>query len=307
MLDNCGRDINYLRLSITDLCNLKCSYCSVSIQERVQHSDLLTIEQMVDIIKVFHELGINKVRITGGEPLIRKGIVNLVDQLSKFIDNVSLSTNGLLLSSFIDDLSKAGLKSVNISLDTLDYKKYLLLTKGNINEVIDGIKKTHSLNIPIKINSVLMKGINDSEIGSLLEFCELYDAKLRFIELMPFEATKEFYNMYYISSEDIINKYQMKYLYSEGTAEYYQYKKHVVGFIRPISKKFCSSCNRIRMTSRGDIISCLHSSQVYNINEYINDHVLLKNKISEIICKKLKEHHILDGDLQSIEMRKIGG
>jgi len=308
MIDSYNRKIDYLRISLTDLCNLKCKYCCSSKEIKVDHSALLSIEEYIKIVKAFNKLGITKVRLTGGEPLLKKGIVDLVKELSTFIDNISLTTNGILLKEYALKLKEAGLKSLNISLDTLEKKKYKNLTNGDIDKTIDGIKEAYKLGYKIKINSVLQKGINDLEVLELLKFSKSVNAKLRFIELMPFSNNLKYYNDHYISSKEIIDKYNLKYKYSENTCEYYEYiDGSLIGFIRPISNKFCGTCSRIRLTSFGDIIPCLHSSKSYNIKEYINNSDELYNKLKDIILLKPEKHNLEKGIYQNIDMQKIGG
>ncbi len=308
MLDKFNRNISYLRLSVTDLCNLNCKYCSSSNEVKVSHFDLLSNEEMVKVIKVFHNLGIKKVRITGGEPLLKKGLCDLIRQLSTFIDDIGITTNGQLLPDMINDLKDAGLKSINVSLDTLDPIKYQYLTLGKIDNVLKGLEMAYNLHLSIKINAVLLKGVNDEEIFELAKYAKSINAKFRFIELMPFTTTLDYFNKYYISSDEIIKKYNLIYITSNGTSEYYKNAQGLeIGFIRPISHKFCKECNRIRMTSFGKIIPCLHSKDTYDIKEYIDDEKRLEERLIEIINLKPKEHHINEGNIQSLDMRKIGG
>ncbi len=308
MIDSNNRKIDYLRVSLTDLCNLKCKYCSSIKEIKVDHNDVLSIEEYVKVIKCFNKLGITKVRLTGGEPLLKKGIITLIKELSNFIDNISLTTNGILLNDYAIFLKNSGLKSLNISLDTLDKDKYYDLTKGDISKTIEGINKSFELGFNIKINAVLQKDINDCEVLDLLKFASNVNAKLRFIELMPFNNNIDYYKKHYISSEEIIKRYNLIYKYTENTCEYYEYKDgSLIGFIRPISNKFCSSCSRIRLTSFGDVIPCLHNKISYNIKEYMYDEILLTNKLKEIIYNKPKDHNIDKGVYQEIDMQKIGG
>lgn len=307
MKDSFNRDITYLRLSITDLCNLKCRYCTTHKQVKVDHLDVLSIEEMTSVVKVCSELGIKKVRITGGEPLLKRGLVELIKKVSEFVEEIGLTTNGVNLKEYAKDLKEAGLKSLNISLDTLNKDDYKYLTFGDINNVLEGIEEAHKLGFKIKINSVLQKGINDNNLDEMLEYCKSVNAKLRFIELMPLKDTEEYFEKYYISTDEMIKKYNLEYLYSEGTAEYYKYKDYEVGFIRPISNKFCKNCNRIRFTSFGDMITCLHSNKSYNLKEYLDNEVLLKEKIKELILSKPEHHNLETGERIDKDMRNIGG
>ncbi len=308
MKDKFQREINYLRLSVTDLCNLKCRYCVTKEEVKVKHDDVLRIEEFAKIAKCCVNLGVTKIRLTGGEPLLRKGIVDLVQQISPLVNgNVAMTTNGLLLNKYAKELYGAGLRKLNISLDTLDAKQYRYISFGDVNEVISGIKYAFELGYLLKLNTVLQRGINDNSIDELVTFAKSVNAKLRFIELMPFEDTEEYYKQYYISADEIIRNHKMTYLYTDNTAEYYEYMGTEVGFIRPISHKFCQNCNRIRITAFGEIIPCLHTNLVYNLKDYLNNENELEKAIRLAIYAKPASHKLDAGERQKIDMVKIGG
>ena len=307
MKDSFGRNINYLRLSVTDLCNLNCKYCSSRDPKKVNHSEILSIEEMTKIVEVCSEIGITKLRITGGEPLLKKGLEILIEKCSKIIPNICMTTNGVLLNEKVESLKKAGLKNINISLDSLDKNIYKNISSGDLDETLKGIEKAYKLGLGLKFNAVLQKGINDKDFESLLSFTKSKNAKFRFIELMPFSHTKKYFEDHYISSQELIKKFDMKFLYNEGTAEYYKYKDYEIGFISPISNKFCNQCSRIRITSFGEFIPCLHSNRTYSIKEFINNKKLLKDKIIEYLKLKPKNHQIEKGILMEKDMRDIGG
>ncbi len=308
MKDKYAREVNYLRLSVTDLCNLKCRYCVSKESVKVKHNEVLSIEQLVSIVKAATKLGINKVRITGGEPLLKHGIVELIKQVSPLVKgNLGMTTNGQLLGKYAQEMKAAGLNSLNVSLDTLDPQLYSYLSFGDLQTVLDGLQIAHKLGYQLKINAVLQKGINDDKLAELVEYAASLGAKLRFIELMPFEDTKEYCIDKYVSADTMIKKYQLKYLYSEGTAQYYLYKGHEVGFIRPISNNFCADCNRIRVTVFGEVLPCLHSSITYSLKPYLADEEQLMKALQDFILLKPKSHRIAEGQLQQIDMIKIGG
>ena len=319
MIDKKGRKINYLRVSLTDRCNLRCVYCmpEEGIIKKT-HDDIFHFQDILKVIKASAVLGVNKVRFTGGEPLIVKGIDKLIYETSKIqgINDISLSTNGILLSDSIHELKKAGLNRVNISLDTLDREKYKEITRGGeLNKVMDAIDKCLTLGVkPVKINAVLMKGFNDDEIDNFINLTKESPIHVRFIELMPIGEGVKFFKDSFMSSKEVIKKYpQLIPVEREefSTAELYKVQDGVgkIGFINPLSCKFCSECNRIRLTSEGGIKPCLHSEQEYNIKKYVNNEALLIKELENIMYNKPLEHHLGKEKLSSSKkmMFQIGG
>ncbi|MCM1992548.1 GTP 3',8-cyclase MoaA [Oceanirhabdus seepicola] len=319
MIDKKGRKINYLRVSLTDRCNLRCVYCmpEEGIIKKT-HDDIFRFQDILKVIKAASVLGVNKVRFTGGEPLIVKGIDKLIYETSKIqgINDISLSTNGILLSDTVQELKKAGLNRVNISLDTLDREKYKEITRGgDLNKVMDAIDKCLTLGVkPVKINAVLMKGFNDDEIESFINLTKDSPIHVRFIELMPIGEGVKFFNDSFMSSKEVIKRYpQLIPVEREefSTAELYKLQGGIgkVGFINPLSCKFCSECNRIRLTSEGGIKPCLHSEQEYNIKKYVNNEALLIKELENIMYNKPLEHHLGEGKLSGSKkmMFQIGG
>lgn len=319
MIDKKGRKINYLRISLTDRCNLRCIYCMPKDGiEKKKHESIMHFEEIIKVIKSSATLGINKVRFTGGEPLVMKDIDKLIYETSKIqgIKDISLTTNGILLSDLVHDLKNAGLSRVNISLDTLDEKKYADITRGGqLNKVKDAINKCLSLGMePVKINTVLMKGINDDEVGDLINLTKEIPIHVRFIELMPIGEGAKYFKDSFISSEEIIGRYpQLIPVNTEksSTAELYKVSgaKGRVGFINPLSCKFCEACNRIRLTSEGGIKPCLHSEKEFNIRQYVDNEVLLTSALKDIIYNKPSEHHLEVDKLSKSKkmMFQIGG
>ena len=315
MLDGFGRNIDYLRVSITDRCNFRCLYCMP--EEGVpkkDHNDILSFEQMESIIEVLAELGIKKIRVTGGEPLVRKGCVDFIDKISKIkgIEQVCLTTNGFYIDSHKEELKNTRLDLLNISLDSLNEDKFKIITRcGDIKEVLSGIETAREIGVKnIKINAVLMKGINDDEIREFAEFGKEKNVKIRFIEIMPFSVCNS-YEKYGISADEIIKKYDLIRTpdkdYSNNV-ETYKFKDGLeVGFIRPISNKFCPACNRIRLTAEGKLLLCLHGTAYIDLKDKLGDKEAIKNAILEGILKKPKEHGIDLGVIQNREMNSIGG
>lgn len=319
MLDSYGRSIDYLRVSLTDRCNLRCVYCmpEEGISKR-NHQDVLRFEEILKIVKGSASLGIKKIRYTGGEPLILKGIDELIynTSLISTIEDISLTTNGILLYDMVPELKKAGLKRVNISLDTLNPEKYSYITRGgDLSKVIGAIDKCMALGIgPVKINVVLMKDFNDKEVGDFINLTKSMPISIRFIELMPIGEGEKLYKESALSTDTILEDYPNLIPItnrSDSTARLFKLKngKGTVGLINPVSCKFCNGCNKIRLTPMGTIKPCLHSESEINIKEYIYNEELLIAALKKAITNKPLEHH-LDREKSSRSkkmMYQIGG
>ena len=336
LIDNFGREISYLRVSITDRCNYRCIYCKPEEQfEFIPHKEILRYEEIVEIIEEAVNLGVTKVRITGGEPLARKGIVDFIKKLReiKKLEDISLTTNGFFLSEYAEKLKNARLNRVNISLDSLQEEKYKRITRGgSLEKALKGIDSALKAGLlPIKINVVLIKGINDDEVEDFVRLALERPLNIRFIEFMPTgeEVINEFENKF-ISVQGIKEKLIKKYLLnpikicnSNGPANYFRIKgaKGTIGFITALSQHFCETCNRIRLTSEGKLRPCLFSNKGIDIKKAIrklardkkNDRFLRK----EIIRDKLKEAvklkpighklNIKNQENLSFHMSRIGG
>jgi cyclic pyranopterin phosphate synthase len=318
MKDSFGREINYLRISLTDRCNLRCRYCMPEKGiSKFSHEEMLTLEEIYEMTKAFVDLGINKIRFTGGEPLTRKGIVDLISKVSKLegVKDLAMTTNGILLKEYAKGLKKAGLNRVNISLDTLDEDKYNLITRGGkLKCVLEGIEEARSVGLtPIKINTVLIGGFNDDEIESLVKLTEKDEIDLRFIELMPIGEAASWAKEKFISNDIILEKVkELTPIPREdisSPAVYYRLPngKGKVGIINPISCKFCANCNRVRLTSRGQLKLCLHSNNEIDIKEALRSGQDIKKLILNSIYKKEESHHLEDGEYIKRNMNQIGG
>lgn len=318
MLDKKGRTIDYLRVSLTDRCNMRCVYCMPEDGiVKKNHNDIIHFEDLEKVINAFVALGIKKVRFTGGEPLILKGIEKLIKYTASIssIEDVSLTTNGILLADMAEELKKSGLSRINISLDTLNKDKYKEITRGgDLNKVLSAIEKCIRINLkPVKINTVLMRGINDVEVDDFINLTKDMPLHVRFIELMPIGEGLKFYEKSSMKIDEIIDKHPelIHVKDKSNVASVYKIEgaKGTVGFISPISCKFCSACNRIRLTSTGTIKPCLHSEEEINIKPYVNDAKLLMKVIENAIYNKPDEHH-LETDKKSNTNRmmyQIGG
>ena len=293
MLDQRGRDINYMRVSITDKCNLRCRYCMPEGVDILPMSDLLTFEEIRAVCRQASLLGINRIKITGGEPLARRGVAELVSMLRDLpgIDQITMTSNGVLLSKYLPDLKKAGLDGINISLDTLDRENYRRITgRDHLDEVLKGLDQALDSGIRVKINTVLMKGVNDREWPDLLALAKTKKLDVRMIELMPIGSGKTFEG---ISNEDLIRRLKDRFpdmaldqrIHGNGPAVYYQIPgwKGSIGLISPVHGKFCDKCNRIRMSATGELKPCLCYAPVANIRD------LLRSQGEEAVAKVLKK------------------
>lgn len=267
MIDSYGRNITYLRLSVTDLCNLRCRYCmpAEGVAKR-NHEEMLSEEEMVTAVRAASRLGVKKVRITGGEPLVKRNILSICRRISALdgIEEVCLTTNGTFLPDLAIKLREAGIQRINISLDTLDEKKYKSITRiGNFHQAWDGIIAALDAGFAqVKINTVLIGGFNDDEIPSLAGLTKKYPLDIRFIELMPMVDRSEFGAEAYLPGQAVLDRLSGLESVQEqdGIAIQYQFPGAFgrIGLINPISDHFCGSCNRIRLTSDGRIKPCLH-------------------------------------------------
>ncbi len=321
--DSFQRPINYMRISVTDRCNLRCLYCmSPEGIALMPHSDLLTYEEINTVAQAAAELGINKVRLSGGEPLVRLGLVNLIRMLSQIegIDDISLTTNGILLGPQAADLKEAGLQRVNISLDTLKRQRFEEITGyDKLLPVLEGIEQAHRVGLePVKINVVVMRGINEDE---LLDFA-LQSQKgwhVRFIELMPFIGEGIRHTEFVSAQEMWRTLASLGELQScsppvgDGPAKYYQLPgaKGTIGFITPISEHFCFKCNRLRLTADGRVLPCLLSDEEINLRSALRMRASsqeIKRLIVEAIASKPEGHRIAQGVIpQGRSMTQVGG
>ncbi|TJX15405.1 GTP 3',8-cyclase MoaA [Tissierella creatinini] len=317
MKDSFGREINYLRVSLTDRCNLRCEYCMPGKGvDKLEHGDIMTLEDTYEVIKVFVDLGIDKIRFTGGEPLVRLGIVDLISKVSKLegVREIAMTTNGILLEKYAKSLKEAGLTRVNISLDTLNKERYRDITRGgDLDKVLNGIKAAKEVGLtPLKINTVLIGGFNDDEIPSLIDLTR-DDIDVRFIELMPIGEAAGFAKEKFIPSSRILEavKDLIPVVAEDKFSPALYYKlpgaKGKVGIINPISCKFCKSCNRVRLTSTGLLKLCLHSNREIDLKKAFENKEDIKKIISDAILTKEEEHHLEDKEYISRNMNQIGG
>ena len=314
MKDQFDREITYLRVSITDLCNLRCRYCMPEGVCRKRHEEILSFEEIVEIVAAAAALGIYKIRITGGEPLVRRGCVELCRMIASVpgIREVDMTTNGILLKDCAHALKDAGVSRVNISLDTRDEDKYRDITGGGrLQDALAGIEAAFDAGLtPVKVNTVLIGGFNDGEIADFVEWTRETPVELRFIELMPMGGA--FGQEAYLPAETVLEKVPALESVQEegGVARLYRLPggKGRVGLISPLSRHFCGTCNRLRLTSEGKLKPCLHSAQEIDVRGRHGAELL--EALRQAIGNKPRMHDTLDADHPSQAgraMNRIGG
>ena len=328
LVDGYGRKIDYLRISITDHCNLKCYYCTpFSGRDHLARAEILTYEEMFKVARAAAAAGITKIRITGGEPLVRKGVVEFCRMLSNIesLKSLALTTNGVYLSEMAEPLFKAGVRRINISLDTLKPERFEKITGYNrLSRVLAGIQRAEDIGMdPIKINTVVMRGINDDEIEDLAALTLTKPYHLRFIELMPTNSTAcGDYESLFVPVEEFMKKiHQIDCVQIEpatdscGPARLCKLPgaSGKVGFIAPVSRHFCGSCNRLRLTADGKIKTCLFSQEEIDIKTALRTGATQNEIIgvfSQAVAAKPAGHHLNAKDHRSAcrrAMRAIGG
>ena len=317
MTDQYGRNITYLRMSVTELCNLRCRYCmpEEGICKR-NHEEMLTEDEMVSAVEAAASLGITKLRITGGEPLVKKNIVSICRRAAAVegITEVCLTTNGTLLGQLAKPLREAGVNRLNISLDTLDPEKYAYITRiGTLENAIQGIETALDAGFDkIKVNAVLIGGFNDNEIRTLAELTRKYPVDMRFIEMMPMYDSGDFGAASYIPCTHVLEELPelVPAKQDDGVAKLYRLPgaQGNVGLISPVSAHFCAECNRIRLTADGKLKPCLHSGDEYSLKGL--DTEGMKAILREAIWNKPRWHGEMDAEHRSRSgrnMNEIGG
>ncbi|MDX1334929.1 MAG: GTP 3',8-cyclase MoaA, partial [Gammaproteobacteria bacterium] len=287
LIDQFGRSIEYVRLSVTDRCDLRCFYCMPDgFKDFEEPESWLTFDEIERVIRCFTELGTHRIRITGGEPLVRKDLPELARRLSRLerLEDLSLSTNATQLERHAADLAEAGISRINVSLDTLRPDRFKEITKGKFDKVYNGLMaaKAAGLN-PIKINMVVMKGVNDDEVNDMVDFCIEHDFTLRFIETMPMGDTGRNASDYFVDLQTVREELEKKHnlvpgvMPGGGPANYYQVKgtELRIGFITPLSQHFCDTCNRVRLSVDGTIYTCLGQEHNFELRP------LLRSGISD--------------------------
>ena len=311
MLDPFGRDVSYLRVSVTDRCDLRCVYCMAEDMTFLPKKDVLSLEELDRLCSSFVDMGVRKLRLTGGEPLVRRNIMSLIRSLGRHLesgrlDELTLTTNGTQLGKYATDLYDAGVRRLNVSLDTLDPAKFTAITRwGNLEKVLDGIAAAKAAGLEIKINAVALKGVNEHELGDMLAWCGSLGYDMTIIEVMP---------MGDLGNEDRVDQYLPLSLVRQqlserftltdiayktgGPARYVQIEEtgRKLGFITPLTHNFCESCNRVRLTCTGTLYMCLGQEDAADLRAPLRaseSDEPLREAIMEAIGRKPKGHDFI--------------
>lgn len=328
IVDSFGRIHNNLRVGITDRCNIRCFYCMPNENVKfLPHSKILTFEEIARFVRIVARAGVNRLRLTGGEPLVRSQLTTLVEMLSQIngIEDIALTTNGILLADQAEELKRAGLSRLNISLDTLDPVKFeQIARRKGLERVLEGISVARQLGFEkIRINAVTIAGITETEILPLVKFARHNGLELRFIEFMPLDAEQNWESPQVLTGAKIRSIIQEQFgpltpvepLYASQPSTDYRFADTagVIGFINPVSQPFCSTCNRLRITAEGKIRNCLFSTVEWSVRELlrdpaVTDEIVLEH-VRECVAAKKAGHGIDSADFQRPEqaMYQIGG
>jgi cyclic pyranopterin phosphate synthase len=323
LIDPFNRRIDYVRLSVTDRCDLRCSYClPKGYKDFEAPEEWLSFDELERVIGAFGALGVSRVRLTGGEPLTRKGMPELARRLTALtgIEDLSLSTNATRLANEAEGLYKAGISRINVSLDSLDAARFTSLTGGKLGKVLAGLMAARAAGFqPIKINMVVMKGVNDDECEAMVDFCIKHDFTLRFIETMPIGDTGRAASDHYISLAIIRERLAERFellpgvMAGGGPARYVQVAgtELRIGFITPISQHFCATCNRVRLTAEGSLYLCLGQEDKAELRPLLRagcSDVELRQAIIAAIALKPEKHEFNDKPQQIVRfMSQTGG
>lgn len=328
LCDSFGRTIRDLRISLTDKCNFRCFYCMPEHRTKVLPRDeLLTFEEIAHIAEIFVELGIEKIRLTGGEPLVRREIPTLVRSLNKLrpgLKDIALTTNGARFSEYAENLQAAGLDRVTFSLDSLDRKKFLAITgSDSLDAVLESIQIAVALGFSnTKINAVIVRGRNDDEIIAFADFARKNGVSVRFIEFMPLDSTHKWKRESVVTGKEILERIAERYeitpeemLHAGDTARRYRFtdgSPGEIGIIAPVSQSFCGQCSRLRITADGQIRTCLFSQTEYDLLSILRSDAkddVIKEFIVNAVNKKEAGHRINEPDFvqPARSMRFIGG
>ncbi|MDA1106958.1 MAG: GTP 3',8-cyclase MoaA [Proteobacteria bacterium] len=322
LIDTFGRRIDYVRLSVTDRCDLRCTYClPQGFKDFEEHEHWLTFDEIERVLRAFGELGVARVRITGGEPLLRKNLTQLAARLSALpgIEDLSLSTNATQLPKHAHALRQAGVTRINVSLDSLDPQRFHEITGGRLQDVLDGLMAAKDAGLhPVKINMVAMRGVNDDEIDDMVEFCIVHDFTLRLIETMPVGNTGRAATDHYLDLQDVKKRLEQTYelipsvMPGGGPARYVQVAgtELRIGFITPISQHFCATCNRVRLSVDGTLYLCLGQEDKLELRPLLRGGISdaeLKHAIVAAIARKPEKHEFREKPEQIIRFMSMTG
>jgi len=310
MIDPFGRHISYLRVSVTDRCDFRCVYCMAEDMAFLPKSDVLTLEELDRLCSAFVRHGVRKLRLTGGEPLVRKNIMSLFDSLGRHLktgalDELTLTTNGSQLAKYADDLVRAGVKRVNVSVDSLVPERFRAITRrGDLAVVLDGLRAAKEAGLKVKINAVALKGVNDDEYDEMIAWCGREGFTLTLIETMPLGEIDEDRTEQYLPLSLVRARLQRRWTLDEsdyrtgGPARYARIEETggLIGFITPLTHNFCESCNRVRLTCTGTLFMCLGQDDAADLRAPLRagaDDAKLDAAIAEAISRKPKGHDFI--------------
>jgi GTP 3',8-cyclase len=310
LIDPFGRHVSYLRVSVTDRCDFRCVYCMAENMTFLPRQDLLTLEELDRVCSAFIAQGVRKLRLTGGEPLVRKGIMTLVESLSRHLksgalEELTLTTNGSQLAKYARELAQHGVKRINVSVDTLDEKKFREITRwGELPKILDGIKAAQDAGIHVKINAVALKGVNEHEIPDMVRWCHEQKTDLTLIETMPLgdidgDRTDQYLPLSVVRAQ-LMDQFTLEDIpYKTGGPARYMRVKETggrIGFITPLTHNFCESCNRVRLTCTGTLFMCLGQEDAADLRKPLRASESdgpLNQAILEAISRKPKGHDFI--------------
>jgi len=306
LIDSFGRRISYVRLSVTDRCDLRCRYCMSEKMQFLPRSDLLTIEELAELSELLIARGVRRIRLTGGEPLVRRGILDLVallgDRIDSGLDEVTMTTNGTQLAGVADALFAAGMRRINVSLDSLDADTFRHITRrGDLAKVLDGIAAAKQAGLAVKINMVALKGLNDGEFAAMLAWCGEQGFDLSLIETMPLGEIDEDRTDRYLPLDAVRGELETRFTLvptlhrTGGPSRYYDVGETGtrVGFITPLSNNFCAGCNRVRITATGTIYGCLGHDQKVELRDLLRagGPAAVNRALDTLVAGKPERHH----------------
>lgn len=323
LIDTFGRQVRYLRLSVTDRCNLRCTYCMAEDMTFLPKSKVLSLEEMAMVSQAFVELGVEKIRLTGGEPLVRNGLIELAQSLSKLegLRELVMTTNGVLLEKFAKPLQQAGVSRINISIDSLQESRFKTLTRfGQLSDVLTGIDAAREAGFKaIKLNAVILKGVNDDEVVSLTQFAVDKGVDISFIEEMPLGEISSHLRTHTALSNTSIKEQLAQHFelqdsdFNDPASGPSRYQKVAnsntkVGFISPMSHNFCASCNRVRVTAEGLLLLCLGNEHSLDLRDIVrNEPEMLKEQIVKSMQRKPEKHTFDPNDITITRHMSVTG
>jgi len=306
MVDGFGRHITYVRMSVTDRCDLRCRYCMAERMTFLPRKDVLRLEEIVQLADIFIDRGVNRIRVTGGEPLVRKGIDQLIPELGKRLghglDELTMTTNGTQLDRRAEMLADAGIRRINVSLDSRDPERFRHITRGGeLAQVFRGIEAAAAVGLRIKINMVALKGLNEDEIGSMLRWCAAQGHDLTLIETMPLGEVEEDRTEHYLPLSQVREQLEQQFLLipslarTGGPARYYEVEGLGVrlGLITPLTDNFCEGCNRIRVAATGTVFGCLGHDQKVELRDLLREGggQSVNDALDRLLAEKPRRHN----------------